>query len=110
MPKTWCILLRKKATDKLINSNEKYSLLDVNIDSGRKNQIRVHLGDIGHHVIGDDKYGNPSNPIKRLGLHAYELDITHPFTHKKMVFKAPIPKEFLSLFKNVWKIDILKQL
>ena len=86
---------------KLINSNEKYSLLDVNIDSGRKNQIRVHLGDIGHHVIGDDKYGNPSNPIKRLGLHAYELDITHPFTHKKMVFKAPIPKEFLSLFKNV---------
>lgn len=83
----------------VIKSNEKYSLLDVNIDSGRKNQIRVHLGDIGHHVIGDDKYGNPSNPIKRLGLHAYQLDLEHPFTHKKLSFKAPMPKEFNTLFK-----------
>lgn len=77
-----------------------YSLLDVNIDSGRKNQIRVHLGDIGHNVIGDDKYGNPSNPIKRLGLHAYELDLKHPFTGKVMKFKAPMPKEFMTLFKK----------
>ena len=85
---------------KVLAETDKYSLLDVNIDSGRKNQIRVHLGDLGHHVIGDDKYGNPSNPIKRLGLHAYELDLEHPLTHKKMVFKAPIPKEFLALFPN----------
>ena len=83
----------------VIKTSEKYSLLDVNIDSGRKNQIRVHLGDIGHHVIGDDKYGNPSNPIKRLGLHAYQLDLKHPFTGKKLSFKAPMPKEFLTLFK-----------
>lgn len=83
----------------VIKFNDKYSLLDVNIDSGRKNQIRVHLGDIGHHVIGDDKYGNPSNPIKRLGLHAYELGIRHPFTNKVMKFKAPMPKEFDTLFK-----------
>ena len=85
---------------KVIKENEKYSLLDVNIDSGRKNQIRVHLGDLGHHVVGDDKYGNPSNPLKRLGLHAYELDLKHPFTGKVLKFKAPIPKEFLSLFKD----------
>ena len=78
-----------------------YSLLDVNIDSGRKNQIRVHLGDLGHHVIGDDKYGNPTNPIKRLGLHAYALELIHPITKKKMKFKAPIPKEFKTLFPNL---------
>ena len=85
---------------KVLTENSDYSLLDVNIDSGRKNQIRVHLGDLGHHVIGDDKYGNPSNPIKRLGLHAYELDLEHPFTHKVMKFTAPMPKEFLTLFPN----------
>jgi len=79
---------------KVIKEKDNYSLLDVNIDSGRKNQIRVHLGDIGHHVIGDDKYGNPSNPIGRLGLHAYELDIRDPYTGKIMKFKAPMPKEF----------------
>ena len=84
---------------KVIKEIENYSLLDVNIDSGRKNQIRVHLGDLGHHVIGDDKYGNPSNPIKRLGLHAYELDLEHPITHKVMKFTAPMPKEFKALFK-----------
>lgn len=84
----------------VIKESDKYSLLDVNIDSGRKNQIRVHLGDIGHHVIGDDKYGNPSNPLKRLGLHAYQLDLKHPLTGKKLSFKAPMPKEFLTLFKK----------
>ena len=83
---------------KVIKEKGEYSLLDVNIDSGRKNQIRVHLGDIGHHVIGDDKYGKPTNPIKRLGLHAYELDIKDPYTGKTFKFKAPIPKEFETLF------------
>ncbi len=86
---------------KVIAESDAYSFLDVHIDSGRKNQIRVHLGDIGHNVIGDDKYGNPTNPIKRLGLHAYELVLTHPFTNKVMKFKAPIPKEFETLFPNV---------
>ena len=88
---------------KVLQETENYSLLDVNIDSGRKNQIRVHLGDLGHHVIGDDKYGNPSNPIKRLGLHAYELDLKHPFTGKMLKFTAPIPKEFSILFPNFKK-------
>lgn len=85
---------------KVLKTNEKYSLLDVNIDSGRKNQIRVHLGDLGHNVIGDDKYGEPSNPIKRLGLHAYCLELVHPITGKLLRFKAPIPKEFDLLFKE----------
>lgn len=76
------------------------SLLDVHIDSGRKNQIRVQLGNIGHHVIGDDKYGEPINPIKRLGLHAYELVFTDPTSGKVYDFKAPLPDEFKKLF---WK-------
>ena len=84
---------------KVIKENQKYTLVDVDIKTGRKNQIRVHFGDLGHFIIGDDKYGEPSNPIKRLGLHAYELDIIHPFTRKPMKFKAPIPLEFLNLFK-----------
>ena len=79
---------------KVIKSNGTYSLLDVNIDTGRKNQIRVHLGEKGHYIIGDDKYGKPANPIKRLGLHAYELDLIHPLTGKLMKFTSPMPKEF----------------
>ena len=86
---------------KVLAESDSYSFLDVHIDSGRKNQIRVHLGDIGHNIIGDDKYGNPTNPIKRLGLHAYELILKHPFTGKEMKFKAPIPKEFETLFPNI---------
>ena len=83
---------------KVMQESEKYSLLDVNIDTGRKNQIRVHMGDLGHHVIGDDKYGEPANPLKRLGLHAYCLEFTHPVKKKKMRFEAPMPKEFKTLF------------
>jgi len=85
---------------KVIKSNDTYSLLDVNIETGRKNQIRVHLGEMGHHIIGDDKYGEPANPIKRLGLHAYELSLTHPITGKKLKFTAPTPKEFETLFQK----------
>ena len=88
---------------KVIRSNDLYSLLDVDIDSGRKNQIRVQLGNINHYVIGDDKYGEPSNPLKRLGLHAYELSFVHPLTNKLMVFTAPMPEEFNSLFNKTTK-------
>lgn len=82
----------------VVKTNDKYSLLDVHIDTGRKNQIRVHLKESGHPIIGDDKYGEPTNPLGRLGLHAYRLSFTHPKTKKKMVFETPIPNEFNSLF------------
>ncbi len=88
---------------KEIKTNGVYSLLDVNIDTGRKNQIRVHLGESGHYVIGDDKYGKPANPIGRLGLHAYALEFIHPFTGKKMSFSTPMPKDFLKLIDKVDK-------
>lgn len=85
---------------KVIRESYGFSLLDVNIDTGRKNQIRVHLGEKGHYIIGDDKYGNPSNPLKRLGLHAYALEFKHPLTGKKMKFTAPMPKEFSLLMSD----------
>ena len=86
---------------KVMSETKDYSLVDVNIETGRKNQIRVHFGDLGHYIIGDDKYGEPSNPLKRLGLHAYELDIINPLNGKLMKFKAPMPKEFENLFRKL---------
>lgn len=83
---------------KVIVYKEPYSLLDVHLGSGRKNQIRVQLGKRGHYVIGDDKYGEPSNPIKRLGLHAYRLTLTNPLSGKKYDFQTPMPESFKPLF------------
>ncbi|HOC80290.1 MAG TPA: RluA family pseudouridine synthase [Bacilli bacterium] len=83
---------------KVISENKDYSLLDVHISSGRKNQIRVQLGHIGHHVIGDDKYGEPADPLKRLGLHAYELAFIHPVKKKEFKFVSQMPSEFKALF------------
>ncbi len=85
---------------KEIVSTDEYSLLDVKIETGRKNQIRVQLGNIGYFIIGDDKYGEPSNPIKRLGLHAYCLELNHPTTNKNLKFFAPMPKEFNNLMPS----------
>lgn len=79
---------------KVLQSNESFSMLEVEILSGRKNQIRVQLGYIGHFVLGDDKYGHPPNPYKRLALHASELSFFHPLKKKMMSFKSPIPKQF----------------
>ena len=74
-----------------------YSLLDVHIDSGRKNQIRVQLGSRGHFVVGDDKYGEPSNPLGRLGLHAYSLWFTNPYNGREYHFTADMPESFKAL-------------
>ncbi|MCW0481497.1 RluA family pseudouridine synthase [Gaoshiqia sediminis] len=81
-----------------LKSNDLYSLLKVNLETGRKNQIRVHLKDLEHPIIGDKKYGSKSNPIGRLGLHAWVLAFTHPITGKKVRFETSIPSSFLKLF------------
>ncbi|MCR5348782.1 MAG: RluA family pseudouridine synthase [Bacilli bacterium] len=83
---------------KVIAYKEPYSLLDVHISSGRKNQIRVQLGSRGHYVAGDDKYGEPSNPLGRLGLHAYQLTFTNPLSGKRYDFVTPMPESFKPLF------------
>lgn len=76
-----------------------YTLLNVLLDTGRKNQIRVHMKEIGTPIIGDKKYGAKTNPIKRLGLHAKELSFIHPITKKKYRFEAPLPVEFKKIMR-----------
>lgn len=83
---------------KVMKENTKYSLLCVNIDSGKKNQIRVAMNDMNHPIVGDDKYGEATNPINRLGLHASKLVIMNPKNNKKYEFKAAMPKEFEKVF------------
>ena len=73
---------------------DQYSLLDVSLDTGRKNQIRVHMNDMGHPIAGDKKYGAHTDPFGRLGLHASELIIKHPFTGKQMNFTSTMPGVF----------------
>ena len=77
-----------------------YSLVELKLETGRKNQIRVHLQDLGHPVCGDIKYGNGDDPIGRLCLHAYRLDFYHPITNERLHFETPTPKAFLSVFKE----------
>lgn len=81
-----------------IKKNSKYSLLEVNLETGRKNQIRVHMQFIKHPIIGDKKYGSTVSPINRLGLHAQVIAFTHPITKEPMRFDTPVPKSFLKLF------------
>lgn len=83
---------------KPLKLSKNYTMMEVFLDTGRKNQIRVHMSSLGHPIIGDKKYGAHMNPIKRLGLHAHEFSFEHPFTHKVLTFKAGIPETFTKLF------------
>lgn len=85
---------------KVLRESEKYSLLEVDLYTGRKNQIRVHLADLGHPVVGDKKYGEKEKGIKRLALHATSLTITHPFSKEQMTFETKLPGYFRSLVSN----------
>ena len=82
---------------KVLNSNRKFALVEVDLETGRKHQIRVHLSDIGHPIVGDDKYGGDFKkekpPIKRLALHAFSLLFIHPRTRKKLTFESDLPEE-----------------
>lgn len=85
---------------KKIADNNMYSMLEVELETGRKNQIRVHMLDIGHPVVGDRKYSsNKSNPIRRLGLHATTLSFIHPTTDETVRYTVNIPKSFEKLVK-----------
>lgn len=76
-----------------------YSLVEFKLETGRKNQIRVHAADMGHPVCGDVKYGNGDDPLHRLCLHAFLLCMEHPVTHERMEFETPVPVAFRQLFK-----------
>lgn len=77
-----------------------YSLMELELDTGRKNQIRVHMKDLGHPIVGDRKYGAGSSPIHRLALHAQTLRFVHPITRKDMNFTTPVPARFRSLLSR----------
>ena len=89
---------------KTLYSTPKYSLMELQLGTGRKNQIRVHMADIGHPVVGDSKYGPSTssgtydNSLGRLCLHAYKLCFHHPIKKKDMEFETPFPKVFAKPF------------
>ena len=74
-----------------------FSLLELNLETGRKNQIRVHMQSLGHPVVGDERYGCEVNPLGRLALHAFKLCFYHPVTHEWMEFETPYPAPFKTL-------------
>ena len=80
--------------------NKGYSLVELTLETGRKNQIRVHMADIGHPVVGDVKYGNGDTSLGRLCLHAYRLCFHHPLKKKDMEFETPFPAVFGRPFPN----------
>ena len=80
-----------------LKEGSEYSLLEVELDTGRKNQIRVHMKDIGHPISGDRKYGAEASPIHRLALHARTLRFIHPVTRREMLFETPVPSSFIRL-------------
>ena len=83
----------------VLKSDNNWSLLKITLETGRKNQIRLHLQDIGHSIVGDKKYGATTNPIKRLGLHARKLSFIHPVFDTTLTFETRIPKLFNIVFK-----------
>lgn len=86
----------------LLRTNEKYSLLELNLETGRKNQIRAQMEYIGHPIAGDYKYGAETDPTGRLMLHAQRLYFIHPETGEEMRFDTRIPDSFKSLTSKNW--------
>lgn len=82
---------------KTLKSSRKFSMVQLNLETGRKNQIRVHMQYVGHPIIGDKKYGSKINPIKRMALHAHELTFVHPVTNETLEFRSPIPEKMMML-------------
>ena len=85
---------------KVIKESKKFSLLEIDLITGRKNQIRVHFSEKGSPVAGDEKYGQKDSDIKRLTLHAASITILHPHTKEEMIFETKIPAYFNSLVNS----------
>ena len=85
---------------KPIICTNKYTLLDINIKTGRKNQIRVSLSSIKHPVLGDKKYGNDLKNQQRLYLHAYYLEFIHPINKEKIIIEDMVPDSFMKIVKS----------
>lgn len=90
---------------KTLISHKGYSLMELTLQTGRKNQIRVHMADMGHPVVGDPKYGNGDNPIGRLALHAFRLCFHHPVKNEDFEFETPFPASFGKVFPQLMERD-----
>lgn len=86
-----------KTEYRVIKESARYSLLEITLHTGTKNQIRVHFSENGHPVVGDKAYGIPEKGILRLALHAAVLEIAHPYSRKAMRFETPMPAYFSTL-------------
>lgn len=82
-----------------LRATDLYSLVELTLETGRKNQIRVHMHDLGHPVVGDSKYGSESDPASRVCLHACRLEFVHPVTGERLHFDSPAPAAFTRLFE-----------
>ena len=89
-----------KTEYKVVTESQKFSLLEINLLTGRKNQIRVHLSEIGHPVAGDDKYGDKNDGCKRLALHAKSISLMHPYSGKMLYFETETPEYFDRLMRK----------
>lgn len=89
-----------KTAYRVLKESEAHSLLEIELLTGRKNQIRVHMADQGCPVAGDKKYGEREKGIRRLCLHSASLALVHPFSRKPMTFDAKVPPYFESLVKQ----------
>lgn len=89
-----------KTAYSVVKESDKYSLLEVDLFTGRKNQIRVHLSEAGHPIVGDKVYGSRDKVLNRMGLHSLSLTFAHPYSKKEMHFKTPVPQAFQMLFKG----------
>lgn len=88
-----------KTSYKVIKESNNYSLVEINLLTGRKNQIRVHFSEKGHPVVGDKMYGSKPTGGNRLALHAASLTIMHPYSKKQMTFETELPLCFKSIMK-----------
>lgn len=89
-----------KTRYKVLKEAKKFSLLEIELLTGKKNQIRVHFSEKGHPLVGDDKYGNKGEPKCRLALHSHTITFQHPRTGKEVTFEAAIPGFFKSFFEK----------
>ena len=83
---------------RVLDSRNDYSLVQLSLETGRTHQIRVHMGYLGHPLLGDYLYYPDFSRIKRVSLHSYALSFTHPMTGSPLTFRAPLPEDMADLF------------
>ena len=86
---------------KVLTRSRSHTQLAIRLETGKKNQVRVHCSEAGFPIVGDRRYGASANPLKRLGLHAHILGFVHPSTNEEMSFTSPLPAKFSHISSSV---------